>query len=117
MTICNEVNVLSIKPTGTVRSDFQVLDQAPVEGGISLIEIFPEYQRGLLRIEENSHLWLQLWFHKARLDLLTVVPGKVNPSLWEKNGSRLTISARQSITGDEFSHTDDEQLFTIEFKE
>ena len=117
MTICNEVNVLSIKPTGTVRSDFQVLDQAPVEGGISLIEIFPEYQRGLLRIEENSHLWLQLWFHKARLDLLTVVPGKVNPSLWEKNGSRLTISARQSITGDEFFQIDDDQPFTIEFKE
>jgi hypothetical protein len=104
VTIYNEVNVLSIKPTGTVRSDFQVLDQAPVEGGMP-------------RIEENSHLWLQLWFHKARRDLLTVVPGMVNPNSWEKNGSRLTITARQSITGDEFSHTDDEQLFTIEFKE
>ncbi len=83
MTLDNEVGVISIKPIGVVRSDFQALDQVPIGGGSSLIEVFPEYQRGLLRIEENSHLWLQLWFHKARRDILSVVPGKVNPNLPE----------------------------------
>jgi hypothetical protein len=111
VTIHNEVSLLSIKPTGTVRSDFQVLDQVPVGGGSWLIEVFPEYQSELLRIEENSYysyLWFELWFHKARCDLLTLVPGKVNPSPWEKIGGCLN-SAGQLITGDKFPGTDCEQ--------
>ncbi|TEB08002.1 S-adenosyl-L-methionine-binding protein [Pelotomaculum schinkii] len=79
----NETGVITIKPIGIVRSDFKALDQVPIIGGGSLIEVFPEYKRGLLRIEENSHLWLQLWFHKAKRDILSVVPGKVNPNLPE----------------------------------
>lgn len=83
MAACNETDIITIKPIGIVRSDFQALDQVPVGGGSSLIEVFPEYKDGLLRIEENSHLWIQLWFHKAKRDILKVVPGKVNPDLPE----------------------------------
>lgn len=83
MTVDDEASMISIKPIGIVRSDFQALDQVPIVGGGSLIEVFPEYQHGLLRIEENSHLWIQLWFHKARRDILAVVPGKVNSNLPE----------------------------------
>ncbi len=83
VTVGNETGVIDIKPIGIVKSDFQGLDNVPIGGGVSRLEIFPEYQRGLLRIEENSHLWIQLWFHKARRDILSVVPGKVNPNLPE----------------------------------
>lgn len=83
MALDNEAGVIDIKRIGIVRSHFQAVDEVPLEGGSCLIEIFPEYQRGLLRIEENSHLWLQMWFHEARRDVLSVVPGKVNPNLPE----------------------------------
>ncbi|ACV64216.1 protein of unknown function UPF0066 [Desulfofarcimen acetoxidans DSM 771] len=83
MASFNETDMITIKPVGVVRSDFKALDQVPLTGGSSLIEIFPEYKDGLLRIEENSHLWIQLWFHKANRDILRVVPVKVNPNLPE----------------------------------
>jgi len=79
----DETGMINIKPIGIVKSEFKAPEQVPITGGGSLIEIFPEYRRGLLRIEENSHLWIQMWFHKARRDILTVVPGKVNPNLPE----------------------------------
>lgn len=83
MAADNEIDLITIKPIGIVRSGFEALDQVPIGGGSSLIEVFPEYRDGLLRIEENSHLWIQLWFHKANRDILRVVPGKVNPNLPE----------------------------------
>jgi tRNA-Thr(GGU) m(6)t(6)A37 methyltransferase TsaA len=79
----NENDLITVKPVGIVRSGLQELNQVPVGGGNAVIEIYPEYKRGLLRIEENSHLWLQLWFHKAIRTLLSTVPGKVNPNLPE----------------------------------
>ncbi len=66
-----------------VRADFETPEQVPIAGGNSVVEVFPQYKSGLLRIEKNSHLWLQLWFHKADRDILTVVPGKVNSNLPE----------------------------------
>jgi len=83
VTADNENSMINIKPIGIVRSEFQTPEQVPITGGSSLVEIFPEYRSGLLRIEENSYLWIQMWFHKARRDILTVVPGKVNPNLPE----------------------------------
>ena len=39
----------------------------------------------------------------------------IGQSIWEKNGSRLTITAKQLITEDELSTIDDTELFTIKF--
>jgi len=83
MSEINENSPIAVKPVGIVRSHFHSPDNVPIGGGNSLIEIFPEYKDGLLRIEENSHLWIQLWFHKAKRDILKVVPGKVNSNLPE----------------------------------
>ncbi len=83
MSACNETGIITLKPIGIIRSDFQALDNVPIGGGTSQIEIFPEYKDGLLRIEKNSHLWIQMWFHKAPRDILRVVPGKVNSNLPE----------------------------------
>ncbi|MDD4169489.1 MAG: tRNA (N6-threonylcarbamoyladenosine(37)-N6)-methyltransferase TrmO [Desulfotomaculaceae bacterium] len=79
----NETEMINIKPIGIIKSDYKTLDQVPVTGGNAQIEIFPEYKDGLLRIEENSHLWILMWFHQAGRDFLKVVPGKVNSTLPE----------------------------------
>jgi len=83
VTASNENDTFSVKPIGIVRAQFQEPEDVPIKGGSAQIEIFPEYQRGLLRIEENSHLWIQMWFHKAKRDILSTVPGKVNSGLPE----------------------------------
>lgn len=83
MTATNEAGVITLNPVGIVRSDFQTVSQVPVTGGSALIEVFTEYQAGLLRIEENSHLWILMWFHQAKRDMLKVVPGKINNTLPE----------------------------------
>ncbi len=82
MTTCNDIDMI-LKPVGTVRSGFKTPEQVPVVGGCSTIEVLPEYKRGLLRIEKNSHLWIQMWFHEANRDILSTVPRKVNSSLPE----------------------------------
>ncbi len=79
----NETDTYTVKPVGIVRSVFQDPADVPIKGGEARIEMFPGYQQGLLRIAENSHLWIQMWFHKADRDLLSVVPGKVNSDLPE----------------------------------
>lgn len=79
----NKNDVFTVKPIGIVRGQFQEPSQVPIKGGEARIEIFPEYRHGLLRIEENSHIWIQMWFHKADRNLLSTVPGKVNSDLPE----------------------------------
>ena len=78
-----EVKQITLNPIGRVHTDFHNIDQVPVKGGEAFIEIFPDYLPALLRIEENSHLWILSWFHKAERDVLQVVPKKVNENLPE----------------------------------
>lgn len=72
-----------LNPIGVVHADFYKVDQVPVKGGKAFIEIYSEYLPALLRIEENSHLWLQLWFHEAERDILRIIPKKINKNLPE----------------------------------
>ncbi|MEN6348779.1 MAG: tRNA (N6-threonylcarbamoyladenosine(37)-N6)-methyltransferase TrmO [Syntrophomonas sp.] len=72
-----------LKPIGLVRSKTENPEDIPVPGQPAQVEIFPQYQQGLLRIEANSHLWLLLWFHKSDRSCLSTVPRRVNLSLPE----------------------------------
>ena len=65
---------IMLKPVGQVISD--VLDpfNMPFGGRPAIIEVFPEYEQALLRIEENSHIWVLGWFHKASRDVLRANP-------------------------------------------
>jgi len=72
---------ISLKPIGMVRSDMANPADVPLVGKSAVVEVFPEYSPALLRIEENSHLWLLLWFHQSDRKVLTTVPRKVNPNL------------------------------------
>ncbi|MFZ5596617.1 MAG: hypothetical protein ACOY31_06350 [Bacillota bacterium] len=72
-----------VKPIGVVRSEYVSLEEPPAPGLISVIELFPGYERALLRIGEHSHFWVLSWFHKARREVLATVPGRIDPDLPE----------------------------------
>ena len=72
-----------LKPVGQVLSSTEEPEDMPLGGLEAVIEIFPEYQEALKGIEENSHIWVLSWFHKAPRDVLRVKPGRINPELPE----------------------------------
>lgn len=73
-----------LKPIGIVKADVDDPEGMPIFGRRGgTIEIFPEYSRGLLRIQDSSHLWILMWFHKAQRDVLSTVPKRLNPHLPE----------------------------------
>lgn len=74
---------IEIEPIGMVRSAMKHVDDLPIPGQPAEVEVFPEYREGLSRIEENSHLWLLMWFHQADRDGLLTVPRRINPDLPE----------------------------------
>jgi len=74
---------ISLKPIGVVKSGVANPEDVPLMGKSAVVEVFPEYSPALLRIEENSHLWLLLWFHQSNRKVLTTVPRKINPQLPE----------------------------------
>jgi tRNA-Thr(GGU) m(6)t(6)A37 methyltransferase TsaA len=59
------------------------VEDVPLDGRPAQVEVLPQYSRGLLEIDKNSHLWLLLWFHQSNRNCLTSVPAKVNPFLHE----------------------------------
>jgi tRNA-Thr(GGU) m(6)t(6)A37 methyltransferase TsaA len=75
------MNTIELRPVGIVRSADDSTAEMPLQGKISVIEIFPEYAAALERIGEYSHLWILSWFHEAKRDVLATVPSKVNPDL------------------------------------
>lgn len=52
------MNQITLNPVGKVISERNSPDTMPLGGTDSIIEIFEEYSDALLRIEENSHLWV-----------------------------------------------------------
>ncbi|MGI6119443.1 MAG: tRNA (N6-threonylcarbamoyladenosine(37)-N6)-methyltransferase TrmO [Desulfosporosinus sp.] len=70
---------ITLNPVGFVKSQITDCHDMPLSGIQAQINVFPQFSAALERIEEYSHLWILTWFHKARRDLTTVVPTKVNP--------------------------------------
>jgi tRNA (adenine37-N6)-methyltransferase len=77
------INNLSImiNPIGVVRSATENPEDLSLPGQPGQIEIFPQYVEALHRIEENSHLWLLLWFHKSDRSCLRTIPRRFSPDL------------------------------------
>lgn len=72
---------VTLKPVGIVRTSTKDLDEMPLPGQPGQIEIFPDYAEALLRIEENSHLWILTWFHRSDRNCLRAVPRRFCPTL------------------------------------
>jgi len=68
-----------LKPIGQIRSSITDSSEMPRGGKAAVIEIFPPYTGALLKLEENSHIWVLSWFHKASRDLLVGSPLNRNP--------------------------------------
>ncbi|HWP97166.1 MAG TPA: tRNA (N6-threonylcarbamoyladenosine(37)-N6)-methyltransferase TrmO [Syntrophomonadaceae bacterium] len=75
------MDTISIRPIGQVTAAVQDPGEMPPGGLESTIEVFAPYADALLGIEENSHLWILGWFHKASRKVLQTVPGRVNTDL------------------------------------
>ncbi len=62
------VEHISVKPIGIVHVDAsdEEVREAWFKGGLSgIVEVYPEYERGLQGIEGFSHLLLVTWLHKV----------------------------------------------------
>jgi tRNA-Thr(GGU) m(6)t(6)A37 methyltransferase TsaA len=60
-----------LKPIGIIRSPFTRLEGMPIQpcgadGVVGRIEVFPEYQPGLLDLEGFSHITLLYHFHRSQ---------------------------------------------------
>lgn len=93
------LGIIQVNPVGIVHSSYHDPATIPLHGINATIEVFPEYVRGLLRIEEHSHLWILSWFHKARRDLLRTVPGRVNRNAPEYGVFGLRAAGRPNPIG------------------
>lgn len=67
-----------LKAIGIIHSPFKTVDQTPRWGtltdAIGEIEVFPEYEDALYKIEEFSSIEVLFYFHKSRRDILKVIP-------------------------------------------
>ncbi|PLV58777.1 tRNA (N6-threonylcarbamoyladenosine(37)-N6)-methyltransferase TrmO [Thermotoga sp. KOL6] len=67
-----------VKPIGVIRSPYKDVSECPFQGRFSqetfVLEIFPEYEKGLKDIETCSHLIVLYWLDRARRDSLIAVP-------------------------------------------
>jgi len=68
------METITLYPIGYVVSPVSEVKDMPPGGVAAQIEVLPQYQPGLLRLEENSHIWVQTWFHQAQRDKLTAHP-------------------------------------------
>ncbi len=72
-----------LKPIGIVLGEVEEPIDMPLGGLPAVVEVYPEYQKALKGIGENSHVWILSWFHKAPRDTLLTTPFKVNTDLAE----------------------------------
>ncbi|MBI2954320.1 MAG: tRNA (N6-threonylcarbamoyladenosine(37)-N6)-methyltransferase TrmO [Chloroflexi bacterium] len=54
-----------IKPIGAVHSSIATTREMPHRGSSATVEVFPEYEDGLLGIEDSSHIVVISWMHAA----------------------------------------------------
>jgi tRNA-Thr(GGU) m(6)t(6)A37 methyltransferase TsaA len=68
----------SIQPIGVIRSEIKKTEDAPLfytEGAPdAILEMFPEYLKGLHRIKAGDEIIVITWLHRADRDVLQVHP-------------------------------------------
>ena len=63
-----------LRPIGRVISEYRHRKGVPRLGGPAAVELFPEFEPGLHRLEKHSHLWVLVWLDQAERDVLQVIP-------------------------------------------
>lgn len=70
----NDQLKFEVSQIGEVINDYEEEIPEDYKEKVSVIEIFEDYEEGLLNIEKNSHLSVFCWFHKSERDVLQVKP-------------------------------------------
>ncbi len=63
-----------LRPIGRVVSQYRRRKGVPRLGGPAAVELFPEFEPGLHRLEKHSHLWVLAWLDQAERNILQVIP-------------------------------------------
>lgn len=65
--------MIELKPVGRVRSGVTSRREMPAWGAPAQVELYPEFEPALHRIEKHTHLWVVAWLEAER-DVLQVKP-------------------------------------------
>ena len=71
---------LTLGPVGVVHSEIRDRKRMPAWGAPAVVEIFPEFEAALHRIEKHTHLWILAWLVQGRRErhVLQVTPRGVS---------------------------------------
>lgn len=70
-----------LHPIGRVRSAVADRKSMPPMGGPAAVELFPQFEAGLLKLEKHSHFWILGWLMgRPERDVLQVTPRGVEPN-------------------------------------
>lgn len=67
---------ITFTPIGFAHNAIKIRHDMPGGGVKSEIHIDPKYRRALLRINQQTHLWILAYLHKAKNDVLVAKPRK-----------------------------------------
>lgn len=90
--------MINIDPIGIVHNEFKDPHEVKVSKNGAVIEIYPQFSEGLLRLEEHSHIWVLGWFHESLRKVLRVTP-RVNHDLPEYGVFGLRSPSRPNPVG------------------
>ena len=71
--MADETELFEIQPIGVVHSEVIDRRMIPPNGVPATVEVFEEFEDGLLLLEENSHVWLVAWLRNTERDQLQIV--------------------------------------------
>jgi tRNA-Thr(GGU) m(6)t(6)A37 methyltransferase TsaA len=69
---------MELNPIGVVRCAVRDRKEMPPLGVPARLELFPQYEPGLYRLEKHSHLWVLAWLDAAERGVLQVTPRGVS---------------------------------------
>ena len=74
-------NSITINPIGVIHTPFTDPSGTPIQPGAGrsergLVEVLPEYSKGLKDLDGFDRIWLLFWFHRSHEPKLTVVPSR-----------------------------------------
>jgi len=65
---------MNLTPVGIVRSGIVDRQSMPPLGAPARVEIYPQFEDGLLRFEKHSHIWVMAWLDAGERGVLQVKP-------------------------------------------
>jgi tRNA-Thr(GGU) m(6)t(6)A37 methyltransferase TsaA len=71
--MADETELFEMQPIGVVHSEVVDRRMIPPNGVPAVVEVFEEFEDGLLLVEENSHLWLLAWLRGTEREQLQIV--------------------------------------------